>query len=623
MAKIVKKILSERKIALIRILTAICLVIVAFLLDHHKVTPTLSIIVYVLAYGAVAYEVIFSAGKEMIKEKTVGEKLLMTVASLGALVIGEYMEASLVIILYMIGEIVEDSARDRARKSIESLAGIRSDKARIKGGEIIPAGEVKVGDIIEVFPGERIPLDGEICDGAGAIDTSVITGESLPKDVRVGKEVLAGCLNLNAVLCIKVKRPLEKSASQRIIDLAEKAQERKTKNERFIKKFARIYTPSVIGLAVLVAFVPPLIDLISPIFGGFGFEFWIYKALAVLAVSCPCALVISVPLSYFCGIGYASKRGILIKSSESIDVLRGVEIIAFDKTGTLTGSELHVNKLEANGAKNKIELLEIVGIAEMKSNHPIAIAVVKEAKKFNIELIEGENYVETPGYGVECDSPYGHIKAGNRMFVDPPTGVMGTVYVSVDGKYVGAVGLGDELKANSKIAFEKLRKLGVKKKIILSGDKKSKVDAVARTLLAETAYSNLKPEDKLHALEDIIASNPDMKVAYCGDGINDTPTLARADIGIAMGAIGSDAAVESSDVIIMDDNIEKVPLAIRISKKTHRTVISNIVMSLVVKTAVLILLGLPFVQVKMLHAVLADVGILIVTIINSLRAGRQ
>lgn len=623
MAKIVKKILNERKIALIRILTAICLVIVAFLLDHYKVTPTLSVIVYVLAYGAVAYEVIFSAGKEMIKEKTVGEKLLMTVASLGALVIGEYMEASLVIILYMIGEIVEDSARDRARKSIESLAGIRSDKARIKGGEIIPAGEVKVGDIIEVFPGERIPLDGEICDGAGAIDTSVITGESLPKDVRVGKEVLAGCLNLNAVLCIKVKRPLEKSASQRIIDLAEKAQERKTKNERFIKKFARIYTPSVIGLAVLVAFVPPLIDLISPIFGGFGFEFWIYKALAVLAVSCPCALVISVPLSYFCGIGYASKRGILIKSSESIDVLRGVEIIAFDKTGTLTGSELHVNKLEANGAKNKIELLEIVGIAEMKSNHPIAIAVVKEAKKFNIELIEGENYVETPGYGVECDSPYGHIKAGNRMFVDPPTGVIGTVYVSVDGKYVGAVGIGDELKANSKIAFEKLRKLGVKKKIILSGDKKSKVDAVARTLLAETAYSNLKPEDKLHALEDIIASNPDMKVAYCGDGINDTPTLARADIGIAMGAIGSDAAVESSDVIIMDDNIEKVPLAIRISKKTHRTVISNIVMSLVVKTAVLILLGLPFVQVKMLHAVLADVGILIVTIINSLRAGRQ
>ena len=623
MAKIVKKILSERKIALIRILTAICLVIVAFLLDHYKVTPTLSVIVYVLAYGAVAYEVIFEAGKEMIKEKTVGEKLLMTVASLGALVIGEYMEASLVIILYMIGEIVEDSARDRARKSIESLAGIRSDKARIKGGEIIPAGEVKVGDIIEVFPGERIPLDGEICDGAGAIDTSVITGESLPKDVRVGKEVLAGCLNLNAVLCIKVKRPLEKSASQRIIDLAEKAQERKTKNERFIKKFARIYTPSVIGLAVLVAFVPPLIDLISPIFGGFGFEFWIYKALAVLAVSCPCALVISVPLSYFCGIGYASKRGVLIKSSESIDVLRGVEIIAFDKTGTLTGSELHVNKLEANGAKNKIELLEIVGIAEMKSNHPIAIAVVKEAKKFNIELIEGENYVETPGYGVECDSPYGHIKAGNRMFVDPPTGVMGTVYVSVDGKYVGAVGIGDELKANSKIAFEKLRKLGVKKKIILSGDKKSKVDAVARTLLAETAYSNLKPEDKLHALEDIIASNPDMKVAYCGDGINDTPTLARADIGIAMGAIGSDAAVESSDVIIMDDNIEKVPLAIRISKKTHRTVISNIVMSLVVKTAMLILLGLPFIQIKMLYAVLADVGILIVTIINSLRAGRQ
>ncbi len=617
-----KKFLNENKIALIRILAAVCLIIAAFLLDYYKVLLTLSLILYVLAYGAVAYEVIFGAGKELVKKKSIGEKVLMTVSSLGALIIGEYMEASLVIILYMIGEMFEDSAKDRARKSIESLASIRSDKARIKGGDLIPAEDVHVGDVIEIFPGERIPLDGDICEGAGAIDASVITGESLPRDVRVGSEVLAGCLNLNTVICIKVKRPLEKSASQRIIDLAEKAQEKKTKNERFIKKFARIYTPSVICLATLVAFLPPLIDLISPIFGGLGFEFWIYKALAMLAISCPCAFIISVPLAYFCGIGYASRRGILIKSSASMDVLRKLEIVAFDKTGTLTGSELHVNKLDACGSKNKIELLELVGIAELKSNHPIAIAVVNEAKKFNVELIEGENYVETPGYGVECDSPYGHIKAGNRMFVDPPAGIIGTVYVSLDGKYIGAVGIGDELKANSKIAFEKLRKLGIKKKIILSGDKKSKVDAVAKTLLAETAYSNLKPEDKVHALEDVIVSNPDMKVAYCGDGINDIPTLARADIGISMGAIGSDSAVEMSDVIIMDDNIEKVPLAIKISKKTHRVVMTNIILSFAVKVAMLILLGIPMLQIKMLHAVIADVGVLIVAIINSLRAGR-
>lgn len=617
-----KKFFNENKIALIRILAAVCLIVTAFLLDYYKVLPTLSLILYVLAYGAVAYEVIFGAGKELVKEKAIGEKLLMTVASLGALIIGEYMEASLVIILYMIGEMFEDSAKDRARKSIESLASIRSDKARIKGGDLIPAEEIKVGDIIEIFPGERIPLDGDICEGAGAVDTSVITGESLPRNVRVGSEVLAGCLNLNTVICVKVKRPLEKSASQRIIDLAEKAQEKKTKNERFIKKFARIYTPTVICLAVLIALVPPLIDLIKPIFGGLGFEFWTYKALAMLAISCPCAFVISVPLAYFCGIGYASRRGILIKSSESIDVLRKLEIVAFDKTGTLTGSELHVNKLDACGSKSKIELLELVGIAELKSNHPIAIAVVNEAKKFNVELTEGTNYVETPGYGVECDSPYGHIKAGNRIFIDPPAGAIGTVYVSLDGKYIGTVGIGDELKSNSKIAFEKLRKLGVKKKIILSGDKKSKVDAVAKTLLAETAYSNLKPEDKLHALEDVISSNPEMKVAYCGDGINDIPTLARADIGISMGAIGSDSAVETSDVIIMDDNIEKVPLAIKISKKTHRVVMTNIVLSLAVKLAMLILLGIPMLQVKMIHAVIADVGVLILAVANSLRAGK-
>ena len=394
------------------------------------------------------------------------------------------------------------------------------------------------------------------------------------------------------------------------------------KQEKFITKFARIYTPIVICIATLVAFVPPIIDLIQPTFGDLGFNFWLYKALGMLAISCPCAFIISVPLSYFCGIGYASKQGILIKSSSVMDTLRNIEITAFDKTGTLTRSELLVTRIDACGDVDKIKLLELVAIVESKSTHPIATAVVKEAKKFNLEIIEGKNYMETAGSGVECDSIYGHIKAGGRMFVDPPSGIVASVYVSLDGKYVGSIGIGDELKHNSKKAFESLRKLGVKKKIILSGDKKSKVDAVAKTLLAETAYSNLKPEDKVHALEDIIENNPGMKIAYCGDGINDVPTLARADIGIAMGAIGSDSAVETSDVIIMDDNIEKIPLAIKISKRTHRVVMSNIIISILVKVAILVLLGIPSLDFKMIYAVLADVGMLIFAILNSLHAGR-
>lgn len=615
-----KRFLKENKLALLRILISIALVACGYLtVDIHKYV---SLGLYVAAYIAVSYEVIFGAFKDLIKEKAVEEKMLMTIASLGAMIIGEYMEASLVIILYLIGEMFEDTAKDSSRRSLEALASIRSDRVRIKGGSVVPASEVNVGDIIEILPGERVALDGDVIEGQGSVDTSVITGESTPRQVSAGSEVLAGYLNQNTVIAVKVKRPLASSAAQRIIDLAEKSLEKKTKSEKFIKKFARIYTPVVIVISALIAFVPPIIDLIHPILGGFGFNFWLYKALSMLAISCPCAFIISVPLAYFCGIGYASKKGILIKSSAVMDTLRNVEIAAFDKTGTLTRSELLVTRIDACGDVDKIRLLELTAIVESKSTHPIASAVVNEAKKFNLEIIEGTNYVEIAGSGVECDSIYGHIKAGGRMFIDPPSGIVASVYVSLDGKYVGSIGIGDELKHNSKKAFESLRKLGVKKKIILSGDKKSKVDAVAKTLLAETAYSNLKPEDKLHALEDIMQNNPDMKIAYCGDGINDIPTLARADIGIAMGAIGSDSAVEASDVIIMDDNIENVPRAIKISKRTHSIVMSNIIISIAVKVAVLILLGIPSLNIKMIYAVLADVGMLIFAILNSLRAGR-
>lgn len=621
-----KKAIQENKIALIKILITAVLIgaslIIGCLVKNELASKITTISLYALAYICISYSIYIGAFKELIKEKAIEEKMLMSIASLGAFIIGEYFEACLVMVLFTIGEIVEDLARDSSKKSINSLEQLCVNKARIKGGEIVFADSVQVGDIIEILPGERVPLDGVIIEGIGSVDTSVITGESLPRDVRVGSELLAGYLNKHTPLLVKVTRPFKQSAAQRIIDMSQRALEKKTKSERFIKKFARIYTPVVIAIALAIAIIPPIVEIIIPNYDGIGHE-WIYKALSMLAISCPCAFVISVPLAYFCGIGYASKKGILIKNSAVMDTLRNIEIVAFDKTGTLTGSELHVNTIEPYGERtNKLELLTLVAIVEQKSIHPIAVAVVGEARKFNIEIAEGTNYVETAGSGVECDSEYGHIKAGNRMFVDPPAGTSGTVYVSLDGKYIGSIGIGDELKSNSKIAFEQLRKLGVKKKVILSGDKKSKVDMVAKTLLAELAYSNLKPGDKMNAIEDILKEEPEMKIAYCGDGINDIPALARADIGIAMGAIGSDSAVESSDVIIMDDNIEKVPLAIKIAKRTHSVVICNIVFSILVKAVMLGLLAIPGLGVTMLHAVIADVGLLILAILNSLRAGR-
>lgn len=617
-----KRFIKENLITLLRVVAASLLVACGY---YTKIfTEFLPFALFGLAYIILCYDVAIGAFKELFKEKSISDKMLMLLASFGAMAIGEFFEANIILILYMIGELFEDTARESSKKSIEILAGLQTDRVRLKNGSVMQAKDVTVGEVIEVLPGERIALDGIVVGGLGSVNTSVITGESTPKHIKHGSRVLAGYLNIEAPITIKVTRPLSSSAAQRIVDIAEKSFEKKTKSEKFIKKFARIYTPIAIGVSLLVAIIPPVIDMITPIFGNLGFSFWTYKALGVLAISCPCAMVISVPLAYFCGVGYASKKGILIKGSSTIEALRDVEIIAFDKTGTLTRSELVVTSLDTYGTKvDKIKLLELVSIVESKSTHPIAKAITELSKKFNVLIPEGENYIETAGSGVECDSMYGHIKAGTKSFVDAPSGIIASVYVSVDGEYVGSIGIGDQLKYNSKRVFEKLRKLGVKKKIILSGDKKFKVDQIAKNILAEGAYSNLKPADKVHAIEDIKNNNRNLKkIAYCGDGINDVPALARADVGIAMGATGSDSAVEASDVVIMDDNLENVANAIKIAKKTHRRAVFNIVFSLIVKVAVLALLSIPFFNFKMMYAVLADVGLLIFTIINALLAGR-
>ena len=607
-----KSFVKENKTTLIKILISVLFIIGAVVADIYN--AQLSFVLYIISYILVAYEIIFKAIKELFKKAEVSEKMLMTIASLGAIITEAYFEASLVIILYLIGELIEDVAKDGSRKSIKNLQSIRPDKARLKGSEeLVDAGKVGIGDIIEVYAGERIPLDGIVVGGAGSVDTSVITGESLPLDVRNGSEVFAGCLNIQSPILIEVKRELNKSAAQRIIDMSEMALEKKTKRERFIKKFAKFYTPIVILCAILVALIPSLL--------GGNITEWAYKAFAMLAISCPCALVISVPLAYFCAVGQASKNGILIKGAGVLEQLDSLNTIAFDKTGTLTISDLHVTKLEATGDFTKIKLLELVCIAECKSNHPIAVAVTKEAERFKINIKEGTNYQEKAGMGVECDSEYGHIKAGSNIFVGGVSqSSAGSVFVTLDGKYVGYVGVGDNIKQNSKKAFDQLRKLDVEKLIILSGDKKSKVDAVASALFADGAYSQLLPENKLDAIEDIISGKPDAKIAYCGDGINDLPCLARADVGISMGTVGSDAAVEKSDVVIMDDDIEKIPLAIKIARSAKRIATFNIVFSISLKVIILALSVL--INFSMVGAVLADVGILLVAILNSLRAVR-
>lgn len=608
-----REFIKEKRLVLCRLILSACLVLGAAILAC--VSAIASVITYLVAYSVCAYPIVISAFMQLVKDKRVGEKMLMTVSSIGAIIVGAYFEAALIVILFEFGEIIEDLAITSSRSSVEGLQQLRPLKARIKGQrELIPVEDISVGEIIEILAGERIPLDGIVTDSAGAVDTSVITGEGTPVDVRHGCEVLAGCLNLNSVIYVRVVRTAEQSAAQRIIDLSVNALDKKTKNEKFIRRFANVYTPVVIILALAVAILPPLFD-------GFDFATWVYRACSLLAISCPCALVISVPLAYFCGIGYASKKGVLIKSSSVMESLEKIDVIAFDKTGTLTKPDLHVNRVESFDGLSKIDVLRYVCIAEKKSNHPIALAIVKEAKRFNIVVEDGENYEEYPGKGVECDSSYGHIKAGSNTFVDATTGVSaGNVYVSANGKYVGYVGIGDELKENSKIAFTRLNRLGIQKKIILSGDKKSKVDLVAKSLGADGAYSNLLPEDKLYAIEDIYTSIPGCRLAYCGDGINDLPSLARADVGISMGAIGSDAAVDKSDVVIMDDNVDKIPLAIRIARKVKRVVLENIIFSIAAKASLLVLGAIGLIPLYV--AVLGDVGLLILAILNSIRSGR-
>ena len=607
-----KKLMRENLAMVIRILVSVCLIIAGLILNGFS--EQTSFILYLIAYFLNAYKIIYLAVKKLILKGEVGEKMLMTIATLGAIVTDAFMEAALVVVLYYLGEFIEMIASAYSKRSVAALYEIKPSKARLKTGEHVPVESVEVGQLIEVYSGERIPLDGEIIEGIADLDTSVVTGESVPLNVRAGAQVYAGYLDINGALTIMVTKKSKESMVQRIIDVSLEAGAKKSKAELFIKKFAKIYTPVVIGLAILVAIIPAL--------AGQNMIDWMYKAFSLLAISCPCAIVISVPLAYFCAIGYASRKGILIKGSKTIESLASLNTMVFDKTGTLTQRDLRVTKVESFLGKTKMELLEIVAIAELKSNHPMAEAILREAKRFKLSVQAGENYREEIGYGVECDSKYGKIKAGSHRFIgDCAYNSQANIYVSLDGKCIGYIGVGDNIKSNGKKAFDELRENGIEKIYILSGDKKSKVDMVASTLYADGAYSQLLPGEKLDALEDIVSNTKNVKIGYCGDGINDLPCISRADVGIAIGTVSTDAAQEHSDLVISNDDLEKIPKAISIAKNTKRRVIGNIAFAIASKLTIA-LLSIILPNFPMTIAVLADVGVMLITIVNAIFSGR-
>ena len=560
-------------------------------------------LLFILAYLIAGGDVLFRAAKNIVKGKVFDENFLMGVATLGALAIKEFPEAVMVMVLYQTGEYFQHRAVERSRNSIAELMDIRPDYANLDGKRVSPK-DVKVGEVITVNPGEKIPLDGVVISGVASVDTSSLTGESFPRTVKIGDDVISGCIDCDGVLKIKVTKEFGESTVSKILELVENAYSKKARTENFITKFARYYTPAVVLLAVLLGVVFPLVARVP-------FTPWVARALTFLVISCPCALVISIPLSFFAGIGGASKQGILIKGSTFIETLSNPSVAVFDKTGTLTKGVFKVTEISSENP----DLIKYAAYAESASSHPIAVAIRKEYGK---AIPEVDDIKEVAGKGVEANIEGKLIKVGNAKFIGcEPVDKFGTViYVSADGIYQGYIVISDEVKEDSKDAVSRLKKLGVFTEI-LTGDTYKTADVVQKELGIDKVYAELLPQDKVNKIEDVINSSQG-SVIFVGDGINDAPVLTRADVGIAMGGLGSDAAIEAADVVIMDDKPSKVADAVQISRKTMRIVKQNIVFALGVKGLFLILGGLG--MMTMWGAVFADVGVSFIAILNALRA---
>lgn len=581
----------------------------------------LQIALFIISYIIVGGDVVKRAVKNIFKGQVFDENFLMSIATIGAFFIGEYPEGIAVMLFYQVGELFQSYAVGKSRKSIASLMDIRPDYANVKKGDElvkVDPDEVQIGDIIVIKAGEKIPLDGKVIEGSSMIDTSALTGESVPREVEVGSDILSGCININGVITAEVTKEFGESTVSKILDLVENASSKKSNSEQFITKFARYYTPVVVIIAVFLAIIPPLV------IDGATFSDWIYRALAFLVVSCPCALVISIPLSFFGGIGGASKKGVLVKGSNYLEALAETEIVVFDKTGTLTKGVFNVQEIHPEGV-SKEELLELTAHAESYSNHPISLSL-KRAYSKEIDNGRISDVEEISGHGVIATVDGKKVMAGNiklmkKMDIPYFKGeLIGTVvHVAVNNKYIGYIVISDEVKEDSAQAIKELKAANIKQTVMLTGDNKSIGSKVAKELGLDKVYAELLPADKVEKLEDLLSQKSKKgKLAFVGDGINDAPVLARADIGIAMGGLGSDAAIEAADVVIMTDEPSKIATAMKTSKKTLKIANQNIVFAIGIKIIVLILSA--FGIATMWTAIFADVGVTIIAVLNAFRA---
>ena len=596
--------------------TLIYLVALAYNGNNNSV----SIILFIASYLVIGGEVILTALKNITNGEIFDENFLMSIATIGAFFIGEYPEAVAVMLFYQIGEVFQGYAVNKSRKSISSLMNIRADYANVlrSNNEVkVSPEDVSLNEVILIKPGERVPLDGVVLSGESFLDTSALTGESVPREIKAGDEILSGEINNSGVLKVRVTKEYGESTVARILELVENASNKKAPTEKFITKFSKIYTPIVVLVAVLVAIIPPIF------IKGAVFSEWLYKALSLLVVSCPCALVVSIPLGFFSGIGAASKKGVLVKGGNYLEALKESEIIVFDKTGTLTKGVFKVTSINAKNI-SKDELLEITALGEANSNHPIAVSIA-EAYGKKINKNEIESYKEVAGHGVEAIIRGKIVLLGNsklmiknNIFYDKVNTIGTIVHIAINSEYKGNIIISDEIKENVKEAIVELKNAGIKKTVMLTGDSKEVAEKVANDIGIDEVYSELLPSDKVNKLEEVLSKKVgNGKVLFVGDGINDAPVLARADIGIAMGGVGSDAAIEAADVVLMKDKIESISDAIRISRKTNKILWQNIIFSLFIKVAVMILVvaGLT----NMWAAVFADVGVTLLAVLNSMR----
>lgn len=616
---------KKQKKILIRIITCLIFTIVFIFIPAKNF---IKFCLFLIPYFIIAYDVLIKAFKGIINGRVFDENFLMAVATIGALILGlnngEYKEAVFVLLFYQTGELFQSYSVSKSRKNVAKLMDIRPDSANLQtDGDVVKVHpkEVPVGAIIVVNPGEKVAIDGVVVSGASSLNMTALTGESAPRDVVCGDEIISGSININGALKIKTTKEFENSTVSKILDLVENATSNKSKSENFISKFARVYTPIVCALALLLAIIPPLFNLFI-LKSDASFSVWIYRGLSFLVASCPCALVISIPLTFFSGIGGASRRGILIKGSNYLETLSKTKIVVFDKTGTLTKGDFEVSEVYAENISNE-ELIEYATLCESASTHPIAKSLARAyGKKIDKRKVDG--VMEIIGQGVTATVNGNFVAVGNAKLMRAlnvsfnETTLVGTViYVAINNKYCGYIIIRDNIKKSSYSAIKQLKKAGVNKIVMLTGDNQAVACSVAESLKIDEVHSQLLPLDKVEIVEKLLKENSG-KLLFVGDGINDAPVLSLSDIGIAMGKVGSDAAIESSDVVIMDDNVEKIPKAIKISKKCLSIVYQNIVFAIGVKVLALVFVALGL--ANMWLAIFADVGVMILAVLNATRA---